>query len=120
MSKNSGDGDRPAIEAYGLVKVYGEHRALDGIDLAVRRGQGFGLLGPNGAGKTTTIRILATPARPGGGARVLGHDVLTEADAIRARVAVTGLGDTAVLQDVPADRHPLLALPRSMPRGWTE
>ena len=52
-------GDGPAIAAHGLVKVYGESRALDGIDLTVRRGQVFGFLGPNGAGKTTTIRILA-------------------------------------------------------------
>ena len=91
MSKKSSGGDHPAIEARGLVKAYGEHRALDGIDLTIPRGQVFGFLGPNGAGKTTTIRILATLTRPDGGtARVLGHDVLTEADAIRARVAVTG------------------------------
>ena len=51
----------------------------------------FGFLGPNGAGKTTTIRILATLIRPDGGtARVLGHDVITDADAVRARVALTG------------------------------
>ena len=81
----------PAIEACGLVKVYGETRALDGVDLTVRRGQVFGFLGPNGAGKTTTIRILATLTRPDGGtARVLGSDVMSEANAIRARVAVTG------------------------------
>jgi ABC-2 type transport system ATP-binding protein len=91
MSKNGTAGDSPAIDARGLVKVYGENRALDGIDLTVRRGQVFGFLGPNGAGKTTTIRILATLTRPDGGtARVLGHDVLSEADAIRARVAATG------------------------------
>ncbi|MCK9893447.1 ATP-binding cassette domain-containing protein [Frankia sp. AgB32] len=87
----SSDGDHPAVEARGLTKVYGENRALDGIDLTIPRGQVFGFLGPNGAGKTTTIRILATLARPSGGmVRVLGHDVLTEAQAIRARVAVTG------------------------------
>jgi len=84
-------GNGPAIEAHGLVKAYGETRALDGIDLTVQRGQVFGFLGPNGAGKTTTIRILATLTRPDGGtARVLGFDVVSEADAIRARVAVTG------------------------------
>ncbi len=84
-------GDGPAIEARGLVKVYGETRALDGIDLTVRHGQVFGFLGPNGAGKTTSIRILATLARPDGGtARVLGLDVVSEKNAIRARVAVTG------------------------------
>ncbi len=57
-------GNGPAIEAHGLVKAYGETRALDGIDLTVQRGQVFGFLGPNGAGKTTTIRILATLTRP--------------------------------------------------------
>jgi ABC-2 type transport system ATP-binding protein len=84
-------GNGPAIEARGLVKVYGQTRALDGIDLTVRRGLVFGFLGPNGAGKTTAIRILATLARPDGGtARVLGFDVVSQVDAIRARVAVTG------------------------------
>jgi ABC-2 type transport system ATP-binding protein len=91
MSKNRSAGGDAAIEARRLVKLYGEHRALDGIDLTVRRGQVFGFLGPNGAGKTTTIRILATLTRPDGGtARVLGCDVLSERSAIRARVAVTG------------------------------
>ena len=91
-SQKSWGGDHPAIEARGLVKVYGENRALDGIDLTIRRGQVFGFLGPNGAGKTTTIRILATLTRPDGGtARVLGHEVLTEADASPGSgVAVAG------------------------------
>jgi ABC-2 type transport system ATP-binding protein len=87
MSENS----VTAVEARGLIKVYGRTRALDGIDLTVRRGQVFGFLGPNGAGKTTTIRILATLTRPDGGtARVLGFDVARERDEIRARAAVTG------------------------------
>src|SRR5580692_10293135 len=91
MSRNGTAGGGPAIEAHGLVKIYGGTRALDGIDLTVQRGQVFGFLGPNGAGKTTTIRILATLARPDGGtARVLGFDVVSGRNAIRARVAVTG------------------------------
>jgi ABC-2 type transport system ATP-binding protein len=91
MSKKSEDGNGPAIEVRDLVKVYGETRALDGIDLTVPRGQVFGFLGPNGAGKTTTIRILATLTKPDGGtARVLGFDVASERNAVRARVAVTG------------------------------
>jgi ABC-2 type transport system ATP-binding protein len=91
MSKNRIVADGPAIEACGLVKVYGQTRALDGIDLTVRRGQVFGFLGPNGAGKTTTIRILATLTKPDGGtARVLGFDVVNDRNAIRARAAVTG------------------------------
>nr|MDT0664822.1 ATP-binding cassette domain-containing protein [Micromonospora sp. DSM 115978] len=80
-----------AIEASGLVKIFGETRAVDGVDLAVQTGAVYGFLGPNGAGKTTTIRILATLLRPDGGtARVLGHDVVTEADAVRSRVSLTG------------------------------
>ena len=53
-----------AIEATGLVKTFGETRAVDGVDLAVRAGSVYGVLGPNGAGKTTTIRMLATLLRP--------------------------------------------------------
>jgi ABC-2 type transport system ATP-binding protein len=80
-----------AIEATGLVKSYGETRAVDGVDLAVRRGSVYGVLGPNGAGKTTTIRMLATLLRPDAGeARVLGHDVVTESDAVRGAVSLTG------------------------------
>ncbi|MBA2516051.1 MAG: ATP-binding cassette domain-containing protein [Solirubrobacterales bacterium] len=80
-----------AIEATGLVKVFGETRAVDGVDLAVRSGTVYGVLGPNGAGKTTTIRMLATLLRPdGGSARVLGHDIVDEADAVRSAVSLTG------------------------------
>jgi ABC-2 type transport system ATP-binding protein len=80
-----------AIEATGLVKSFDETRAVDGVDLAVREGSVYGVLGPNGAGKTTTIRILATLIRPdAGSARVLGHDVVEEADAVRGAVSLTG------------------------------
>jgi ABC-2 type transport system ATP-binding protein len=80
-----------AIETEGLVKAFGETRAVDGIDLAVRAGTVYGVLGPNGAGKTTTIRMLATLLRPDAGtARVLGHDVVDDADAVRGAVSLTG------------------------------
>jgi ABC-2 type transport system ATP-binding protein len=80
-----------AIEASGLVKAFGATRALDGVDLAVPAGTVYGLLGPNGAGKTTAVRVLATLLRPGGGeARVFGHDVVREADAVRSKVSLTG------------------------------
>src|SRR3712207_3232273 len=83
--------DGLAIEASGLVKTFGATRAVDGVDLAVPRGAVYGVLGPNGAGKTTTIRMLTTLLRPDGGrARVLGHDIVDEADAVRARVSLTG------------------------------
>ena len=80
-----------AIEATGLVKSFGETHAVAGVDLAVRAGSVYGVLGPNGAGKTTTIRMLATLLRPDAGeARVLGHDIVREADAVRAAVSLTG------------------------------
>src|SRR5688500_13150694 len=80
-----------AIETHQLVKTFGEVRAVDGVDLAVPKGSVYGVLGPNGAGKTTTIRMLATLVQPdGGSARVLGHDVVAEADAVRGLVSLTG------------------------------
>ncbi|MFE2041496.1 ATP-binding cassette domain-containing protein [Streptomyces sp. NPDC059477] len=80
-----------AIETAGLVKTFGETKAVDGVDLAVPTGTVYGVLGPNGAGKTTTVKMLATLLRPdGGSARVFGHDVVREADAVRARVSLTG------------------------------
>ncbi len=80
-----------AIEATGLIKTFGEVRAVDGVDLAVRRGSVYGVLGPNGAGKTTTIRMLATLLRPdAGSARVLGYDIVSEADEVRGLVSLTG------------------------------
>ena len=80
-----------AIEASGLVKTFGETRAVDGVDLAVRTGAVYGVLGPNGAGKTTTIRMLATLLRPdAGSARVFGHDIVEEADAVRSAMSLTG------------------------------
>jgi ABC-2 type transport system ATP-binding protein len=80
-----------AIETSGLVKVFGDNRAVDGVDLAVSAGTVYGVLGPNGAGKTTAVRMLATLLRPDGGrATVFGHDVVREADAVRSRVSLTG------------------------------
>lgn len=87
-----------AIEVEGLKRLYRtqigilhgktkEVIAVDGIDFTVAPGELFGLLGPNGAGKTTTVKMLTTLLTPtGGGARVLGYDVVTEAPAVRARI----------------------------------
>ncbi|HVM45780.1 MAG TPA: ATP-binding cassette domain-containing protein [Candidatus Thermoplasmatota archaeon] len=80
-----------AIETTALAKSFGATRALDGIDLRIRRGSVYGLLGPNGAGKTTTIRVLATLLRPtSGSAKVLGHDVALEPERVREKVSLTG------------------------------
>jgi daunorubicin/doxorubicin transport system ATP-binding protein len=85
------NGGALAIETEGLRKVFGDTKAVDGVDLAVRPGTVFGVLGPNGAGKTTLIRILATLIRPTeGSARVFGRDVVSDADAVRSSVSLTG------------------------------
>jgi ABC-2 type transport system ATP-binding protein len=80
-----------AIFAEGLVKIYGEVRALDGLDLAVPEGTVLGLLGPNGAGKTTTVRILATLLHPDAGrATVAGLDVARDAARLRRVIGLSG------------------------------
>lgn len=81
----------PAIEIQGLRKSFGDHLVLDGIDLTVPAGTVFALLGPNGAGKTTAVHILSTLLRADAGTvRVGGHDVVEEADAVRAAIGLTG------------------------------
>ena len=80
-----------AIRATGLRKSFGDQLVLDGIDLEVAEGAVFALLGPNGAGKTTMVRILSTLILADGGeARIAGHDVVSEPDAVRAVIGVTG------------------------------
>ncbi len=89
----------PAVQVTGLVKKYGDIEAVRGIDFEVARGETFGFLGPNGAGKSTTIKILCTLARPtAGGARVAGHDVVTERDAVRRNIGL-------VFQDTTLDNY---------------
>ncbi|NYE38175.1 ABC-2 type transport system ATP-binding protein [Nocardioides cavernae] len=80
-----------AVRATGLVKQFGDQRAVDHIDLEVRRGEVFGVLGPNGAGKTTMLRMLATLLHiDAGQALVFGHDVRAEPHAVRRLLGVTG------------------------------
>ena len=80
-----------AVEAQSLVKIFGENRAIDGIDLVVPVGMVYGVLGPNGAGKTTMINILATLLRADSGtAKIFGHDVQKEANTVRQLMRVTG------------------------------
>ena len=85
------DQQEPAILAEGLAKRFGTTLALEGVDLAVRRGSVCALLGPNGAGKTTIVRILTTLLRPDAGrAWVAGLDVVAEADRVRYRIGLAG------------------------------
>src|SRR6516165_2935301 len=83
--------DASAIEVSGLVKHFGEVRALDGVDLTARHGEVLALLGPNGAGKTTLVRVLATLlVADAGEARVLGFDVRRQASELRAHIGLAG------------------------------
>ncbi|HEY9408095.1 MAG TPA: ATP-binding cassette domain-containing protein [Jiangellaceae bacterium] len=84
-----------AIEADNLVKHFGDTVAVDGVSFVVPQGTVMGLLGPNGAGKTTTVRMMTTLSTPTSGtARVAGHDVLTEPDAVRSSMGLTGQAAT--------------------------
>jgi ABC-2 type transport system ATP-binding protein len=80
-----------AVEVEALTKRFGSTLALDGVDLQIPTGTVLGLLGPNGAGKTTTVRVLTTLLRPDGGrARVAGHDVVAERQAVRRSIGLSG------------------------------
>src|SRR5215468_6133695 len=81
----------PSVSATGLVKAFGEFRAVDRIDLEVRQGEIFGVLGPNGAGKTTMLRMLATLLPiDAGQAQIFGVDVAREPHRVRQLLGVTG------------------------------
>ncbi|MEU9929956.1 ATP-binding cassette domain-containing protein [Streptomyces anulatus] len=91
----SRQGDRQpsptAVSAVGLCKSYGDKKVLDGIDLRIAAGSVFALLGPNGAGKTTAVKILSTLITADAGElSVGGHDVVTDPQAVRAVIGVTG------------------------------
>ena len=80
-----------AIYAEGLVKTFGDVKALDGVDLDVPEGTVLGLLGPNGAGKTTTVRVLTTLLQPDSGkAVVAGIDVLKHPNEVRRSIGLSG------------------------------
>ena len=79
------------IEAKNLQKSYGDNHVLKGINLSVEKGTMLALLGPNGAGKTTTVRILSTLLQPDSGKLTVdGHDVVTNPDAVRKVIGLTG------------------------------
>jgi ABC-2 type transport system ATP-binding protein len=108
-----------AIETEALRKVFGRTTAVDAIDLQVARGTVYGLLGPNGAGKTTTIKVLATLLRPdAGNARVLGHDVVREAAAVRAKVSLTG--QFASIDEDLTGHENLVLVARLFGFGWRD
>ena len=95
------------VEATGLCKSYGAHRALDGVDLAVAEGEVLALLGPNGAGKTTTVRVLTTLTRPDAGtARIAGYDVVREP--LRARAVLSLTGQSVAVDDRQTGRENLV------------
>src|ERR1700742_3964841 len=80
-----------AVCATGLVKTFGDFRAVDGVDLEVGQGEIFGVLGPNGAGKTTMLKMLATLLPiDSGRARVFGVDVAADPHRVRELIGVTG------------------------------
>ena len=84
-----------AIEAEHLVKRFGDQTAVDDVSFGVPQGSVLGLLGPTGAGKTTTVRMMTTLTTPTSGtARVAGHDVIREADAVRRSMGLTGQAAT--------------------------
>ena len=100
-----------AISARGLVRHFGEVRAVDGIDLDVPRGMIFAILGPNGAGKTTLMRMLATLSKPDRGtATILDHDLVAAPAEVRSVIAMTG--QFASLDEDLTGRENLLMLAR--------
>ncbi|HZE48884.1 MAG TPA: ATP-binding cassette domain-containing protein [Jatrophihabitantaceae bacterium] len=100
-----------AVLAEGLVKTFGETRALDGLDLAVPEGTVVGLLGPNGAGKTTAVRVFSTLLRPDGGrAEVLGIDVVKHPQQVRRSIGLTG--QFAAIDDYLTGRENLILFGR--------
>ena len=99
------DSRPPAIEVVGLEKRYGDVEAVRGVDFRVEAGETFGFLGPNGAGKSTTINILCTLARATAGtARVAGHDVRTERDAVRRSIGLV-FQDPTLDADLTAEQN---------------
>jgi ABC-2 type transport system ATP-binding protein len=94
-----------AVEVAGLEKRYGDVEAVRGVDFRVEPGETFGFLGPNGAGKSTTINILCTLARQtAGSARVAGHDVSTERDAVRRSIGLV-FQDPTLDGDLTAEQN---------------
>ncbi|WP_410788405.1 ATP-binding cassette domain-containing protein [Kribbella sp. C-35] len=108
-----------AIAVTGLRKAFGDKTVLDGIDLDVPAGTVFSLLGPNGAGKTTTVNVLTTLTKADSGTvRVAGHDVATEAKAVRSAIGVTG--QFAAVDELLTGRENLQLMVDLSPRAGNE
>jgi ABC-2 type transport system ATP-binding protein len=96
LASNPRSDGSAAILTEGLIRNFGESRAVDSVDLRISPGEIYGFLGPNGAGKSTTVRMLCTLLAPSGGrAVVAGHDVATEPGQVRLRIGVA-LQDAAL------------------------
>jgi heme exporter protein A len=94
--------ESPAVEVTGIARRFASRWVLRGVDLTLDRGEAVAILGRNGSGKTTLLRIVATLLRPTRGAgRVFGHDLLTDADAVRSRIGLLGHAN-AVYPDLTA------------------
>jgi ABC-2 type transport system ATP-binding protein len=108
----------PAVDVKGLAKGFGQVRALDGVDFEVQPGTVFGLLGPNGAGKTTAVRVLTTIIAPDRGtARVLGYDVVREADVVRLNIGLAGQSAAVDTNLTGAENLQLIGRLAQMPRS---
>lgn len=108
-----------ALETAGLVKLFGQTRALDGLDLTIRGGSVYGLLGPNGAGKTTAVRVLSTLLKPNAGtATVLGLDVVRDASEVRRKVSLTGQY-ASVDEDLTGHEN-LVLISRLLGMSWVD
>lgn len=107
-----------AISARGLAKRFGEVKAVEGIDLDVKRGTVFAVLGPNGAGKTTLLRMFATlTLADDGNATVMGHDLRTDPHGVRSVIAMTG--QFASLDEDLTGRENMVMLSRLWGFSWS-
>src|ERR1700722_12054860 len=105
------------VNATGIVKSFGDHRALQDVDLLIETGSVLALLGPNGAGKTTMVRILATLVRPDAGCAVVaGCDLLADPNGVKRSISLTG--QFAAVDDMLTGRENLemMARLRRLPR----